>query len=161
MRIRQESSQNTWKLVDSCSRSGRVEKLARWPTSSRERIKRPENVWTWSRENSTFEFFLSLFPPSPSPGQIGQPVYARVSCRKTLQSWADRDDSTKSRKKNFCYHWRPRLTNFRRTKKPANRYAAPPKGLENFARIYCRSSFEKLGNRNAWKINARHFSLLN
>lgn len=39
--------------------------------------------------------------------------------------------------------------------------AAPPKGLENFARIYCRSSFEKLGNRNAWKINARHFSLLN
>lgn len=33
--------------------------------------------------------------------------------------------------------------------------------VENFARIYCRSSFEKLGNRNAWKINARHFSLLN
>lgn len=140
-----------------------LEKLAKWPTSRRERIKRLENVWTRSREKSTFEFFLffapSLLLSSTYPSQIGQPVYARVSCRKTFRQTGMTRRKV-GRRISVTIDGPDLRTSAGRRNRPIDN-AAPPKGLENFARIYCRSSFEKLGNRNAWKINARHFSLLN
>lgn len=104
-------------------------------------------------------FSPSLLLSSTSPSQIGQPVYARVSCRKTFRQTGMTRRKV-GRRISVTIDGPDLRTSAGRRNRPIDN-AAPPKGLENFARIYCRSSFEKLGNRNAWKINARHFSLLN